>query len=324
MNITRALRALRLHPWHGLAAGLGIFAVALAMRFALDEALRELPFITLFPAILLAALVGGRRVGILVAVLSGVAAWQWFMPPGGGVYLPTPKGVTVLALFIVSASIMLYVIDVLHRTIDELALENNRSAVMFQELQHRVANNMQFVSSLLRLQRKSIGSDPEAGGRALEAAQLRLDAMAHIHRQLYDPSMVDLPLGQYFQKLCTSVLDASGAKNVVCVVEVPPVQLDLRRMVTLSLLITEVITNSIKHAFDPEQQGTIAIRLDRAAERYVLTVQDDGRGLPAEFDAATSASLGVRIMQNLAQQLGGELTFQPGKGAAARIAFPAT
>jgi two-component sensor histidine kinase len=323
MNITRALRALRLHPWHGLVAGLGIFAVALAMRFALDEVLRELPFITLFPAILLAALVGGRRVGILVAVLSGVAAWQWFMPPGGGVYLPTPKGVTVLALFIVSAGIMLYVIDVLHRTIDELALENNRSAVMFQELQHRVANNMQFVSSLLRLQRKSIGSDPEAGGRALEAAQLRLDAMAHIHRQLYDPSMVDLPLGQYFQKLCTSVLDASGAKNVVCVVEVPPVKLDLRRMVTLSLLVTEVITNSIKHAFDAEQNGTISIRLGQDAEHYVLTVQDDGRGLPAEFDAATSASLGVRIMQNLAQQLRGELTFQGGKGAAARIVFPA-
>jgi two-component sensor histidine kinase len=323
MNVTRALRALRLHPWLGLVAGLGFFAIALGLRFALDEVLRELPFITLFPAILLAALVGGRWVGLLVAGLSGLSAWYWFMPPTAGVYAAWPKGVTVLALFVVSSGIMLYVIDVLHRTIDELALENSRSAVMFQELQHRVANNMQFVSSLLRLQRKSIGSDPQAGARALEAAQLRLDAMAHIHRQLYDPSMVDLPLGQYLQKLCTGVLEASGAKNIVCVVEVPPVHLDLRRMVTLSLLVTEVITNSIKHAFDPEQNGTISIRLDHDAERYVLTVQDDGRGLPEQFDAATSTSLGVRIMQNLAQQLRGELTFQGGKGAAARVVFPA-
>jgi two-component sensor histidine kinase len=323
MKITRALRAWRLHPWFGVAAGLGIFAVAIGIRFVLDETLRELPFITLFPAILLAALVGGRRVGVLVAILSGLSAWYWFVAPYGSFALPWPKGFIIMALFVMSTAIMLYVIDVLNRTIDEIALENARSAVMFQELQHRVANNMQFISSLLRLQQRNIGSDPESGARALAAAQLRLDAMALIHRQLYDPAMVDLPLGHYLQKLCTSVLNASGAKNVVCVVEVPPVKLDLRRMVTLSLLICEVITNSIKHAFTPEQNGTIAIRLDQEAERYVLTVADDGRGLPAEFDPAASGSLGFRIMQNLAQQLRGELTFERGKGAAARIVFPA-
>lgn len=102
----------------------------------------------------------------------------------------------------------------------------------------------------------------------------------------------------------------------------PPVRLDFQRMVTLSLLVTEVITNSIKHAFDPDKKGTIAIRLDREAERYVLMLQDDGRGLPAEFDPATSASLGVRIIQNLAQQLRGELTFDGSKGVATRLVFP--
>jgi two-component sensor histidine kinase len=323
MELVRALRKLRQHPWLGYAAGLAIFAALFGLRFALDEALRGAPTFVLFPTIIFAALAGGLRVGILVAILSGVTTWYWFILPAGSFDLRWPEGVVVMGLIVVNSAILLYVTDLLNRTIDDLALENERTSVMFQELQHRVANNMEFISSLLRLQGRNIGSDPQAGERALAAAQLRLDAMAHIHRQLYDPRMVDLPLGQYLQKLCARVLDASGAKNVVCVVEVPPVQLDLRRMVTLSLLITEVMTNSIKHAFDASKKGTISIRLNREAEQYVLIVQDDGRGLPAEFDPASSASLGVRIMQNLAQQLRGELTFQGGKGAAARIVFPA-
>jgi two-component sensor histidine kinase len=101
-------------------------------------------------------------------------------------------------------------------------------------------------------------------------------------------------------------------------------QFDLTRLTTLSLLVVEVVTNALKHAFIPDGPGTITIRLERLGpDRMVLTVADDGRGMPQGFDPGTSKSLGYRISQGLASQLGGMLSYGGTTGTVVRVEFPA-
>jgi two-component sensor histidine kinase len=162
--------------------------------------------------------------------------------------------------------------------------------------------------------------DSPTGAQAIEAAQNRLELMARIHRRLYDPHALSMPLSEYFEGLCGEILEATGAKNVVCIVEVSPVAFDLRRLMILSLLLNEIVTNSVKHAFVNRPKGTISIRLDRDAGRYALTVKDDGRGLTP----SPAKGLGFNIIENLAGQISGVVTVSGDAGVTTRVVFPAT
>src|SRR5687768_12226431 len=93
MRLVNSLRRLRRNrPWLALAMALGIFVIAFLLRFFLGDTLQDVPFITLFPAILLAALVGGLWAGVIVAILSGIAAWYLFLPAADSFDLFWPRG----------------------------------------------------------------------------------------------------------------------------------------------------------------------------------------------------------------------------------------
>ncbi len=321
MHLISKIRDLRKNYVLALVISMGIFAIAFALRFAFGDTLENVPFVTLFPAILVTALIGGLWVGVTMTLLSGIAAMFWFLPPYHSFAVTWPAGVVTMIFFFATSAIQLYVIDILNRAMDEAATARDRSTVMFQELQHRVANNMQFVASLLRLQERAIEANPSAGAELLGEIRKRFETMARIHRRLYDPAGFSVPLTQYFQELCVDVLDASGAKNVICVVNATHADLDPQRMLTLSLLVTEAITNSVKHAFKGDEQGTISIQFEQGAKDYSVTVQDNGPGLPQGFTIENSPSLGFKIMRGLATQLGGEVTFG-GPGMSTRLVFP--
>jgi two-component system, sensor histidine kinase PdtaS len=131
----------------GYTAGLGIFCLAFLLRFMAGGLLDDVPFITLFPAILIAALLGGLQVGLVVAILSLLAAWYFFIPPKHSWAIDSSAGFLTLLLFCVTAGIQLFVIEMLSQTVDRLSDERDRVAVLFRELQHRVANNITFVAS---------------------------------------------------------------------------------------------------------------------------------------------------------------------------------
>lgn len=302
--------------------GLGIFGFGFVLRYAAGGILDDVPFITLFPAILLAALLGGLKVCITVAILSGLAAWFFFIAPKYSWALAWPS-VLAMILFCITAGIQLFVIDALNRAVDRLADERDHVQVLFRELQHRVANNMAFIASLLRLQRRAVEARPETGAAVIDDAERRLHTMARMHRRLYDPEIANLPLSVYLEGLVKDMLEASGATNMVCVVEVPPVTFDLSRLVTLSLLINELITNAVKHGFDDGRSGTISIRLDREAQNYVLAVADNGRGLQKDISSDATPSLGMTIIHSLASQLGGGMKWSNTSGTTAKLAFPA-
>ena len=318
-RVVEKLAPLRRNARYGFAAGLAIFAAGFLLGYARGAVLASVPFITLFPAILVAALVGGVRVGFIVAIISFFAGWFFFLPPRWSFEVSATTA-WALVFFWMTAGIQLYVIYALHEAVDRISAERDRAGILFKELQHRVANNMAFVAGLLRIERRVVEVHPEQAPSLLQQAEARLDTMARIHRRLYEPQTLDLPLTSYLEALARDILQAAGARNVVCVVEVVPAKLDLERLVTLSLLINELITNSIKHGFAGRDSGTISLKLDRQAGDLILQIHDDGKGFAGE--AAVEGSLGMMIIRSLVNQLGGTIGWSAEAGTTARLAFP--
>lgn len=306
--------ALKQRPLIGVVVGLILFACAFSVRQALGADMAHYPFLTFFPAILLTAVIGGMGPAILVAVLSALSAWYFFIPPFESFAIGAPQ-VVGLAFFSLVAALDIALIEALRNVLLRLVSERQRAQMlldareaMFKELQHRVSNNMQFVSSLLAMEQRRFAGTP--AGDALEQAAGRLRAMSRIHRRLYDPAQADREFGPLVEDLCHELLQATGAKNIVCRVNVPPVTLPMDRVVTLTLIVNEALTNAVKHAFPDGDAGTIRITLERITDaEYALTVADDGRGLPEGFDAKAAQSLGMRIFHALANQLQGVVSF---------------
>nr|WP_291869953.1 DUF4118 domain-containing protein [Bradyrhizobium sp.] len=324
-------RGLRDRGWLADLAGIALFGLALAVRFAVDDLLPTgFPYLTFFPAVILAAFVCGLRPAIVCAVLSGLAAWYFFIPPRYSFGLDAST-ILALAFYVFIVAVDISLIHIVQVAADKSGKERDligrllsEQRTMFGELQHRVANNMQFVAALLSLQASKVRNDPSQALHALDEARLRLESISRIHRSLYDPQRINLSIGSYLQELCADVLKISGASHIVCVVDAPAIRLNISQLTTLSLLVVELVTNSLKHAFEPETAGTISLNLEQLDGRQLrLTVADDGRGFPESFDPSKTRSLGVRIVQGLALQLGGTISYSGQKGTVARLVFSA-
>jgi len=145
--------------------------------------------------------------------------------------------------------------------------------------------------------------------------------MARVHRRLHDPNAVNLPVGHYLEELCRDLIRASNAPNVRLTIEASPIELDLESLMSVSLIVAELVTNSLKHAFRGRIDGDIIIDISAKGQLCTLTVGDDGCGLPSTFGDAKSGGLGQSILQSLASQLNGELSFERGHGTRARLIF---
>ena len=159
-------------------------------------------------------------------------------------------------------------------------------------------------------------------------ARRKFVLLSRIHRRLYDPANANMPFRPYLQGLCSEYLSASDASNIVCQVDSVEVSFDSDRTITLSLLILEILANSIKHAFDIDQAGVVQIRLEETnPSQYLLTVQDNGRGTPPNFDFENSERLGMAILQGFARSMQGQLSVSKtagDSGTVVRMSFPFT
>lgn len=310
------------------------FALALGARFKLEGLLATgFPFLTFFPAIVLSAFFGGRGPGALCGVLSVVAAWFWFVTPDKPFSLDY-QTLLVVIFFAAIAAVDVIVIDLMTRALERLeavqretdALVDQRTT-LFHELQHRVANNHMMVALVLAVQEKRLAHNPEAV-EALQMARRKFVLLSRIHRRLYDPANANMPFRPYLQGLCNEFLSASDGSNIVCHIDSVEVSFDSDRTITLSLLILEILANSIKHAFDFGQAGVIHIKLEETySSQYLLTVQDNGRGIPPGLDVENSERLGMGILQGFARSMHGQLsvsTAAGGVGTAVRMSFPFT
>jgi two-component sensor histidine kinase len=187
---------------------------------------------------------------------------------------------------------------------------------LLKEIHHRVKNNLQIVSSLLYLQEDNMKD--AKGVEILRQCQARVKSMALIHEQLYGTSdLAKIDFGLYVQGLTANLFDAYAIDpaRIQLKVAADHIPLGVDKAVPCGLIINELVSNALKHAFLPDAAGTIdiIIRMPQAG-RMEIVVADNGTGLAERPAVAEKTSLGLRIIDTLVAQLDGELTIETENG----------
>ncbi len=195
--------------------------------------------------------------------------------------------------------------------------------VLLAEVHHRVKNNLAVIASLLSLQ--SQATENPAVRKVLAEGEGRVRAMALIHQVLYEGrDFAQVDLRDYLQRLVGLEVTAYGTDTgrIRVTVEAEPVRIELARAIPCGLLVNELLSNALKHAFPGAQQGEVRVGLRRlAGDEAELTVCDDGVGLPQGIVLGETPSLGLRLAPLLAQQLQATLTLGRGPGTRFDLRF---
>jgi two-component sensor histidine kinase len=326
VKVVSAIRHVRQDGYFGWISSMIALGVCVSIRFYVQRYGDFLGSGALMPAVMIAGLFGGVAAGATVFAMSTFVLFFFFIPP----YLTFEFGragdAVNLSLFMITGGMALYVIrtlnkavDVAHLLADEAVIMQKRTATLFAELQHRVANNLAFLTAVLNKHGKQFGTEGPMA-EALAAVKERLMAMSRSHRRLYDPAKIDMSIAQYLSELCAEQIAMSG-KPVTHTVQCDDIFLELDQAVSVALIVSELVTNCLKHAFKDGAQGHIAVNFQRCSEQreLVLTVSDDGCG-------ATTPShgngLGKTIINGLAAQLHASMKWENVVGTVVTLRFP--
>jgi PAS domain S-box-containing protein len=209
-----------------------------------------------------------------------------------------------------------------HR-IEELKKAMAEKDVLFREVQHRVKNNLQVISSLLSLQAEELGAG--AARTALAESRDRVRSMAIIHEQLcYSGHMAQIDFGPYIDRLASYLVSGYiGEPERIRVYTDVNVTLTLDEAVPCGLIVQELLSNSLKHAFPNRARGEIQIEFHERNGECYLGYRDNGIGLPAGFEIGKTQSLGTQLVSDLAAQLRARAKCFNAGGAHFELTFPA-
>ena len=195
--------------------------------------------------------------------------------------------------------------------------------VLLQEIHHRVKNNMQIISSLLNLQSHHIEDDKVKD--MFKMSRDRIKSMALIHEKLYQSKdLTKINFAQYIQSLAVHLLNTYNVsmERIKLNAKVTDVFLDINKAIPCGLIINELVSNSLKHAFPQDKKGNIRIQLNKGNNGNVrLVVSDDGIGFSENVDFQHPDSLGLQLVNDLVDQLGGTLELDSSKGISYQISF---
>lgn len=193
---------------------------------------------------------------------------------------------------------------------------------LLKEVHHRVKNNLQVISSLLKLQALHL---PDPAARAMFAeSQARVQSIALVHEKLYQAkNLSHIPFNDYVHSLVVSLLHAQNAdgRGISADLDIAPVHLSVEHAIPCGLILSELVTNSLKHAFPDGQQGSIQVMLRRIDDEVRLVVADDGIGLPERIELRESASLGLDLVFTFAEQLEAKIDVRRSPGTEFRLSF---
>jgi two-component sensor histidine kinase/DNA-binding NarL/FixJ family response regulator len=194
--------------------------------------------------------------------------------------------------------------------------------VLLKEIHHRVKNNLQVISSILHLQGRKI-DDPRYR-LIFGECQDRVRTMALVHEKLYrSPSLSAIDLAEEVRDLVTMLASSHAHPNVRLEVQADAAVSDIHTAVPIGLLVNELVSNALKHAFPEGRGGNVNVSLRRLEpERLLLSVRDDGRGLPEDFVWDSANSLGLTTIQALARQIRAKVEIRRQGGAEFSFTFP--
>lgn len=197
--------------------------------------------------------------------------------------------------------------------------------MLLKEIHHRVKNNMQVISGLLLLQSQT--ATDEATRLMFKESQDRIRSIALVHEQLYrSDNLSQIEYGDYLRRMFGTLFESYKVdpRLVSVVIDVEEVMISIEKAVPCSLIVNELLSNSLKHAFPDGQKGEIRIgfTLGQGGEMYSLDYRDNGVGFPEEFDPKQTVTLGMSLLFGLTGQLKGTLTREEGEGVHLIISFP--
>ena len=289
-----------------------LFGVALTIRFSLGPLHGAIPFLSFYPAILVAAVLLGWKEAIFVLVLSLSAGWYFFLPPG---MMLLPAGWAFVG------ALNIAIIIALKALAEQLAEANERQRLLFQELQHRVANTLQATVGKLERVRRTIGSRPAEAANMLEEAIGRMSASAEMHRHLHDPAVFNNGLESMLREVVATVIDEA---SVTVNLKVEELGLSLDQKSVIAMLVMEAANNSAKHVFQRNLGSCFEVSLQALpGDRALLRVSDDGPRVTGAGDGrAPKKKLGMRILQGLADQIHGTLATELDQSGNVMVDFP--
>ena len=282
-----------------------------------------------------AQVIFGRNIGQLLGEQFGVLVegdYESEIP------IPSSKGKTICVELLVSkiewkneSSTLVFVHDISGRKKAEERIKKSmeEKKVLLKEIHHRVKNNLQIISSLLILQRGYI-KDKEAL-RIFIDTQERIRTMALIHERLYqsdDVARVNFP--KYIRELVAGLFQAYSCQpdRVQFNIDVEDISLNIDTAIPVGLIINELVSNSLKHAFPGNRKGEVYVKLGKSNDRgkegedsYVLVIGDNGIGFPAGFDYHKSGRLGMTLLDALVKQLYGIVDIEREKGTQFTVKF---
>lgn len=209
------------------------------------------------------------------------------------------------------------------RANEQLEASLKEKEILLREIHHRVKNNLQVISSLLRLQARDI--DESAYRLMFEESQNRLQVMALIHERLYQSqNLSDIDFCSYLRTLAAYLFGSFGANTarIEFIMKSKDQQLGVDTAATCGLIANELISNSLKHAFPDGRKGVIEVSLSAKDGDYVFVVSDNGVGFRGPFDWKSERTLGLRLVRTLAKQLHGDMKLALGIGTTFVLTFP--
>jgi len=221
------------------------------------------------------------------------------------------------------------VVDITARREAEAALQQSlaEKEVLLREVHHRVKNNMAAIIGLFELQRQSL-DDPTAMTVLAELSS-RVRAMSLVHEKLYrSDSLSRIDFQEYLQSIVSHLRTSFGSPGIVCEIDAMGIGIPLDQAVPCGMIVNELVTNALKYAFPRDgvmhagKEERIVVRLGHSGDEMVMTVADNGIGLPPGFDWRTSRSLGMVLVRTLGEhQLRGRYTVAGDQGVSFTLTF---
>ncbi len=205
--------------------------------------------------------------------------------------------------------------------VDALDQSLKDKEILLSEIHHRVKNNLSIVSSLIELQK---GTREEITEADLKEIQDRIRSIALVHEKLYQAeTLADVDLSEYIEDLLEMIQSSIGSKrkSVEIFSELDSIKIDNKKAVPIGLIVNELVNNCYKYAFLNQEDGKIDISLKKNGQSAKLKVEDNGVGLPANFEDKSSKSLGMTLVRAFTRQINGELDFNSDGGTTFTIQF---
>ncbi len=296
-------RALRASPVKSYAAALTLAAAFVGLRFALGTYLEGVPFLLFVPAIVLGTMLGGVGAGIAVVAATALGAWHLFLAPANSWALDAAR-IFQLAIYAALGSLGAVMVGWLMSIAEHVADFEEHEKELLRELQHRVKNHVQIVSSLLQIQARRADPTTQA---ALNDAGRRLATISTVYGSLYR-SGAQIDFKAHLEELCHVAIRAAPDTRCVFQVRAEPVSWGMDLVMPLSLIAGELIANAIRHGCTDTTDGRAEVVLKRAKGDVSLTVSDSGARLPDDFDVEKTKGLGLQLVRTLSRQIQGTIS----------------